>query len=163
VSLVGETGAALEKIVSQVQQVNSNAGAIVESSKEQAMGLKEINTAVNAMDQGTQQNAAMVEESTAAAHSLAQQAQSLFQLLRQFKVGEVPQQTGLRSVTPSYSGANALYSPPSDGSALARTRLAAVGGMVIVQPVGKISDEEMRALQLGQTLEKLNFVCRKPS
>jgi methyl-accepting chemotaxis protein len=66
VNLVGETGTALERIVLQVQQVNSNVGAIVENSKEQALGLKEIKTAVNAMDQRTQQNAAMVEESTAA-------------------------------------------------------------------------------------------------
>ena len=90
VALVGETGKALVEIVSQVQQVNSNVVAIVESSKEQATGLKEINTAVNTMDQGTQQNAAMVEESTAAAHSLAREADSLFQLLKQFNIGTAP-------------------------------------------------------------------------
>ena len=90
VALVGETGKALEEIVSQVQQVNGNVGAIVESSKEQATGLKEINTAVNTMDQGTQQNAAMVEESTAAAHSLAREADALFQLLGQFNIGTAP-------------------------------------------------------------------------
>ncbi|ANL64916.1 methyl-accepting chemotaxis protein [Rhizobium phaseoli] len=87
VTLVGETGKALEEIVAQVQQVNNNVLAIVESSKEQATGLKEINTAVNTMDQGTQQNAAMVEESTAAAHSLAKEADALFQLLGQFNIG----------------------------------------------------------------------------
>ena len=87
VALVGETGKALEEIVSQVQLVNGNVGAIVQSSKEQAIALKEINKAVNTMDQGTQQNAAMVEESTAAAHSLAKEADALFQLLRQFNVG----------------------------------------------------------------------------
>ncbi|KAF5881428.1 PAS domain-containing methyl-accepting chemotaxis protein [Rhizobium sp. PEPV16] len=87
VTLVGETGKALEEIVAQVQQVNGNVLAIVESSKEQATGLKEINTAVNTMDQGTQQNAAMVEESTAAAHGLAKEADALFQLLGQFNIG----------------------------------------------------------------------------
>ncbi|SCW90593.1 methyl-accepting chemotaxis sensory transducer with Pas/Pac sensor [Rhizobium mongolense subsp. loessense] len=87
VALVGETGKALEEIVAQVNQVNANVIAIVESSKEQATGLKEINTAVNTMDQGTQQNAAMVEESTAAAHSLAREADALFQLLGQFNIG----------------------------------------------------------------------------
>lgn len=55
VSLVGETGKALEEIVAQVQLVDGNVGAIVQASKEQATGLKEINTAVNTMDQGTQQ------------------------------------------------------------------------------------------------------------
>jgi methyl-accepting chemotaxis protein len=90
VTLVGETGRALEEIVVQVQQVNGNVAAIVESSKEQSTGLKEINTAVNTMDQNTQQNAAMVEESTAAAHSLAREADNLFQLLKQFNIGNIP-------------------------------------------------------------------------
>lgn len=75
VDLVGNTGKALQEIVSQVVQVDSNVGAIVEASKEQSTGLKEINTAVNTMDQGTQQNAAMVEETSAAAHSLAREAE----------------------------------------------------------------------------------------
>lgn len=87
VTLVGNTGKALEEIVTQVVQVDSNVGAIVEASKEQATGLKEINTAVNTMDQGTQQNAAMVEETTAASHSLAREAEQLFELLGQFNVG----------------------------------------------------------------------------
>ncbi len=61
VALVGETGKALQEIAVQVQQVDGNVGAIVGASQEQATGLKEINTAVNRMDQATQQNAAMVE------------------------------------------------------------------------------------------------------
>jgi methyl-accepting chemotaxis protein len=89
VTLVGNTGKALQEIVSQVVQVDSNVGAIVEASKEQATGLKEINTAVNTMDQSTQQNAAMVEETTAAAHSLAREAEQLFALLSQFNIGSV--------------------------------------------------------------------------
>mgnify|MGYP001562006514 FL=1 len=87
VALVGTTGKALQEIVSQVVQVDANVGAIVEASKEQTTGLKEINMAVNTMDQGTQQNAAMVEETTAAAHSLAKEAEQLFQLLSQFNIG----------------------------------------------------------------------------
>ncbi|TPP10403.1 methyl-accepting chemotaxis protein [Rhizobium glycinendophyticum] len=87
VTLVGTTGKSLQEIVTQVVQVDGNVGAIVEASKEQATGLKEINTAVNTMDQGTQQNAAMVEETTAAAHSLAREAEQLFQLLGQFNIG----------------------------------------------------------------------------
>ena len=85
VSLVGETGKSLASIVEQVKLINANVEAIVTGSREQSTGLNEINTAVNTMDQGTQQNAAMVEESTAASHSLAQEAASLFQLLSRFK------------------------------------------------------------------------------
>ncbi len=106
VTLVGDTGKALREIVSQVVQVDSNVGAIVEASKEQATGLKEINTAVNTMDQGTQQNAAMVEETSAASHSLAREAEQLFALLGQFKFGST---TGLpRQSSSSQSAASSV-------------------------------------------------------
>ena len=93
VALVGDTGKALQDIVVQVVQVDGNVGAIVEASREQATGLREINTAVNTMDQGTQQNAAMVEETTAAAHGLAREAEQLFDLLSQFNIGAEARQT----------------------------------------------------------------------
>ncbi|MBZ5761040.1 MULTISPECIES: methyl-accepting chemotaxis protein [Rhizobium] len=88
VALVGETGKALEAIVSEVREINQNIAAIVISTREQSTGLQEINLAVNAMDQGTQQNAAMVEEQTAASHSLASEASALDDLLRQFRLSK---------------------------------------------------------------------------
>jgi methyl-accepting chemotaxis protein len=88
VVLVGETGQALEAIVREVQEINQNVAAIVTSAREQSTGLAEINSAVNLMDQGTQKNAAMVEQATAASHGLAQQATTLTQLLGQFQLGE---------------------------------------------------------------------------
>jgi methyl-accepting chemotaxis protein len=91
VSLVGQTGEALTEIVVQVQDIDRNVSAIVESAREQATGLKEINEAVITMDQGTQQNAAMVEESTAASHSLATEVDALNRLLSTFKTGEPAQ------------------------------------------------------------------------
>ncbi|MDP9835974.1 methyl-accepting chemotaxis protein [Neorhizobium huautlense] len=87
VDLVGATGTALEKIVVEVQEINRHVAAIVESAHEQSSGLQQINTAVNQMDQDTQKNAAMVEESTAASHGLAREVASLNQLLGQFKLG----------------------------------------------------------------------------
>ncbi|NKL95963.1 methyl-accepting chemotaxis protein [Rhizobium leguminosarum] len=86
VSLVGETGKALDAIVGEVQEINQHVHAIAEASREQSIGLQEINTAVNTMDQGTQQNAAMVEESTAASHNLATEAAALNNLLSQFRL-----------------------------------------------------------------------------
>ncbi len=86
VELVGQTGEALEEIVVQVASINSNVAAIVEGSREQATGLKEINQAVNTLDQATQQNAAMVEESTAASHNLAAEADALRTLVSQFQL-----------------------------------------------------------------------------
>ncbi|MGV2121518.1 methyl-accepting chemotaxis protein [Agrobacterium vitis] len=86
VQLVGETGTALETMVAEVQEINRHVSAIVESAHEQSSGLQQINTAVNQMDQDTQKNAAMVEESTAASHGLAREVASLNQLLSQFKL-----------------------------------------------------------------------------
>ncbi len=87
VDLVGETGKALDAIVTEVHEINRHVQAIAEASREQSLGLQEISTAVNTIDQGTQQNAAMVEQSTAASHSLAKDADALMTLLGQFQVG----------------------------------------------------------------------------
>ncbi|MCE6074325.1 HAMP domain-containing methyl-accepting chemotaxis protein [Agrobacterium vitis] len=86
VQLVAETGDSLETIVGEVQEINRHVTAIVEAAREQSVGLQEINTAVNTMDQGTQQNAAMVEQTTAASHSLAKEAATLSDLLSRFKL-----------------------------------------------------------------------------
>ncbi len=87
VSLVGQAGDALQTIAREVDEISDNVVAIVEASREQATGLNEINIAVNRIDQGTQQNAAMVEETTAASHKLAGEAAALNELLAQFKLG----------------------------------------------------------------------------
>jgi methyl-accepting chemotaxis protein len=86
VDLVGNAGKALETIVREVQEINRHIDAIVTSSREQSTGLQEINTAINTIDQGTQQNAAMVEEQTAASHGLASEAAALNDLLAQFQL-----------------------------------------------------------------------------
>ncbi len=88
VELVDQTGQALQAMVANVQQINANVASIVTATREQSTGLGEINTSVNHMDQGTQKNAAMVEQTTAASHSLAAQAAQLNELLAQFKLGE---------------------------------------------------------------------------
>jgi methyl-accepting chemotaxis protein len=86
VDLVAQTGKALERIVAQVAQINSVVGEIAASAQEQSGGLQQVNVAINQMDQVTQQNAAMVEESTAASHALAREAQDLARLIGRFKV-----------------------------------------------------------------------------
>ncbi len=88
VGLVGQTGTALEQIVTQVADINTNVAAIVKASKEQTIGLREINSAINSLDQTTQQNAAMVEESTAASLRLASEADALHTLLAQFRLAD---------------------------------------------------------------------------
>jgi methyl-accepting chemotaxis protein len=88
VSLVGQTGAVLEQIVVQVKEINGIVIDIAASAQEQATALHEVNTAVNQMDQVTQQNAAMVEQSTAASHHLAQESDELTKLVSRFQVDE---------------------------------------------------------------------------
>jgi methyl-accepting chemotaxis protein len=90
VKLVGETGRALGEIVEKVGQIDGLISEIAQSSKEQATGLSEVNVAVNQMDQVTQQNAAMVEEATAASASLRSEAGELRQIVGRFKVGAAP-------------------------------------------------------------------------
>jgi methyl-accepting chemotaxis protein len=90
VKLVGETGNSLTRIVEQVGQLNILVTEIAASAREQATGLGEVNVAVNQMDQVTQRNAAMVEETTAASHGLAAEATELARLIGQFKLGDAP-------------------------------------------------------------------------
>nr|WP_172690579.1 PAS domain-containing methyl-accepting chemotaxis protein [Agrobacterium radiobacter]ASK48695.1 chemotaxis protein [Agrobacterium radiobacter] len=85
VGLVTRAGSALQEIAEQVRDINTNVVAIVDAAREQSNALGEINKAVNSVDQGTQQNAAMVEEQTAASHSLAREAAALFELLEHFR------------------------------------------------------------------------------
>ncbi|NTF32648.1 methyl-accepting chemotaxis protein [Rhizobium skierniewicense] len=129
VTLVGETGKALEVIVTEVQEINRHITAIVESSREQSVGLQEINTAVNTMDQGTQQNAAMVEQSTAASHSLAKEAASLNQLLSRFNLGNGEGASrAMPSAAPVRAASNASRPAPSPARALGRKIAGAFGG-----------------------------------
>ncbi|MVA23177.1 PAS domain-containing methyl-accepting chemotaxis protein [Agrobacterium vitis] len=85
VDLVAQTGTALENILNQIRAIDANVTAIVQGSKEQTTALREINSSVNVIDQSTQKNAAMVEETTAAAFSLAKDVDDLFQMVAQFK------------------------------------------------------------------------------
>lgn len=84
VALVAQTGTALQEIANQIQEITGNVEAILEGSKEQASGLGEVNSAVNSIDQATQKNAAMAEESNAASHALASEVHTLNTLLSKF-------------------------------------------------------------------------------
>jgi methyl-accepting chemotaxis protein len=139
VSLVGQTGEALQRIVAKVGEIDALVTEIAASAEEQATGLQEVNTAVNQMDQVTQQNAAMVEESTAATHSLKGETGELVRLMSRFRVGEgapasasrptmadpathaparnpvAEQRAKLNSFArPGVSGANALAAAPAE-------------------------------------------------
>ncbi|EJC82920.1 methyl-accepting chemotaxis protein [Rhizobium leguminosarum bv. trifolii WSM2297] len=86
VKLVLDTSQVLSAISEQIARISQHMDAIAVSAREQSTGLAEVNTAVNSMDQVTQQNAAMVEQSTAASGHLAQEAATLRELVSRFKL-----------------------------------------------------------------------------
>ncbi|WP_332302775.1 methyl-accepting chemotaxis protein [Rhizobium sp. GR12] len=93
VRLVSETGEALKTIGSYIVTVNQHMDSIATSAREQSVGLAEVNTAVNQMDQVTQQNAAMVEETSAAGTTLASESGRLRELISQFRLAGAPHQS----------------------------------------------------------------------
>ncbi|RCW21893.1 methyl-accepting chemotaxis protein [Ciceribacter lividus] len=88
VSLVEKAGSALEGIGAHVVAINGQIGEIMESTREEAQTLVEINSSVGQIDIMTQQNAAMVEETTAAIHRLASEAVEMDQRLGQFQLAQ---------------------------------------------------------------------------
>jgi methyl-accepting chemotaxis protein len=96
VQLVGRTGQALDGIVDKVSEITGLVSEIAASAQEQASGLAQVNTAVNQMDQVTQQNAAMVEQSTAASANLAKEADDLVHTMARFKTSDSADRAGTR-------------------------------------------------------------------
>ncbi|MBX4866858.1 HAMP domain-containing protein [Rhizobium bangladeshense] len=106
--LVTAAGEALRQIGEDVLRIDEHVKSIVTSAREQSVGLNEINTSISQMDQVTQKNAAMVEETNAASHTLAIDAENLTQLVKQFKTGE-----GMTARQPPREATAASHSRPS--------------------------------------------------
>jgi methyl-accepting chemotaxis protein len=85
--LAQEAGTTMQAVVDSVLRVSTMIEEISQASREQTDGIEQINQAVSQMDQGTQQNAALVEQAAAAAASLQQQAQELTQVVATFQLG----------------------------------------------------------------------------
>lgn len=124
VELVGETGKELKQIAIQIADITAVVNNIAVSAQEQSSGLQQVNTAVNQMDQVTQQNAAMVEESTAASHSLAQEAEELSRLISTFKLGEETKPASRSSKPQTASKKSSSRSKPTETPKALRTPVA---------------------------------------
>jgi methyl-accepting chemotaxis protein len=96
VKLVAETGRSLERIMTQVTEINAVVGDIAAGAQEQSTALQEINDTIEQMNLMMQQDAAMVEESTAAGHSLSEESSKLANLVGQFQVGRPTSEEALR-------------------------------------------------------------------
>jgi len=113
VDLVRKASEALRTIGGFITEMNTHMDAIAISAKEQSTGLSEVNQAVNSMDQTTQQNAAMVEESNAASSELAAEAGKLRELISEFTIdGPATAQSGaLRSTARTMASAVQAETP----------------------------------------------------
>ena len=119
VDQVGKAGATLQTIVGSVANISTLVSTIASGAVEQSTGLAEINIGVTQLDQVTQQNAAMVEESTAASHALNQDASGLAGIVSQFRM----KQSGPKPLVPvalsqfvptDFEGSGGRSRPPAD-------------------------------------------------
>ncbi|WP_078709520.1 methyl-accepting chemotaxis protein [Consotaella salsifontis] len=124
VELVTASGKSLGDIVAQVAAMSQEVADIAKSAREQAMSLKEVSTAADQMDKVTQQNAAMVEEATAAAQTLANETDQLAQLIAQFRTAAtaghqaqgaraVRRQTAVTAARPAASASRPVQKAPA--------------------------------------------------
>jgi methyl-accepting chemotaxis protein len=98
VQLVGQTGEALDRIVGRVAEISALAGEISIATEAQATSIQQVNIAVTEMERTTQQNAAMVEQSAAAARSLTNEADQLARLVARFELHTMRQGSGEHSL-----------------------------------------------------------------
>jgi methyl-accepting chemotaxis protein len=127
--LVTEAGAAMNEIVGSVKRVTDIIGEITAATIEQSGGIQQVNEAVNELDQMTQQNAALVEQSAAAAASLKDQAIKLTESIRVFKVDKTAGDSGDGHSNPARSTQTpfTVYSKPASS-------LKSVNGATTAKP-----------------------------
>ncbi|WP_082064320.1 methyl-accepting chemotaxis protein [Brevundimonas sp. KM4] len=135
VVLVRQSGEALTGIAGRIEEITTLMSEIRASTQEQAVGLAEVNTAVNQMDQVTQQNAAMVEESTAASLSLSREAAELAELVRRFETSQVAAAPTPIQASPVQQMKARVESFARAHAAPARARMAAGGGRAAMAAV----------------------------
>ncbi|MFT4925739.1 MAG: methyl-accepting chemotaxis protein [Phenylobacterium sp.] len=114
--LVNESGATLSEIVDAISKVTTMIGEISIASNEQSEGIEQVNKAITQMDEMTQQNAALVEEASAAGEAMADQARGMRQILGFFTTeqGGVPAVQSSRQVAPAPAARRpAAVAPPA--------------------------------------------------
>ena len=133
VKLVGASGAALKRIIEQVVEIDKLARGSADAGQQQAAGIQEVNSAVSQMDQATQQNAAMVEQSTAASRNLAHETQHLQELVGFFNVGGAAVAPRVDTPAPRVSAPKPIIRAAPRKAA---TRVAVNAGPVASAPSG---------------------------
>ncbi|WP_207077826.1 methyl-accepting chemotaxis protein [Novosphingobium sp. KA1] len=124
VEMMTRTKGALEQIVSRTGTLASMIDAIAVSAGDQAAAIQQVNTVVAQMDTSTQQNAALVEQSTAASRSLAEEAVRMGTLVGRFTMGGASRSASMRASSAPSASAYAPSSAPSSAPVLAMPRPA---------------------------------------
>ena len=131
VQLVNRAGASLDEILSSIKRLSDIVSEIAAASNQQASGIEEINGAVSQMDEMTQQNSALVEESAAAARTLTEQSQAMRERMLFFRTedSEVVAQAGLsaKASFEAKTGARPQSDRPRPGRSKAAPMKLAVG------------------------------------
>ncbi|WP_245292542.1 methyl-accepting chemotaxis protein [Rhizobium sp. 9140] len=140
VQLVSQTGEALKTIETYIVTINQHMDAIATSSREQSVGLAEVNTAVNQMDQVTQQNAALVEEANAAGATLATEAARLKDLVARFQFG---------GASASYASATPSQQVPRVKTPSRPALATATRAVPVASPARKMANTLARAFSGG--------------
>jgi methyl-accepting chemotaxis protein len=106
--LVTQSGQTLEKIVASVKKVSDIVAEIAAASREQSSGIEQVNRAVMQMDELTQQNAALVEQATAASQAMAEQVRGLNDMLARYRIAEAALNSTTNNSAVRASGAAAM-------------------------------------------------------
>lgn len=138
--LVANAGKTMDDVVDSVRRVTDIVSEIAVASSEQSAGIGQVNRAINQMDGATQQNAALVEEAAAAAESLMHQADTLVQLVSQFKLGAIAASGAQPAANTPASAATSA--PPAAHQNQART----VGHRAGVRTIALVAVDERESV-----------------
>jgi methyl-accepting chemotaxis protein len=142
--LVDESGKALAEIVVRVKKVTDVMAEIASSSREQASGIEQVNKAITMMDDVTQQNAALVEEASAAAQALSEQASNLTQLISRYRVGEGAASDQPRAASPPAPAAAPAVERRAASRPLTGKKRPAAAAAAPVRPANGAAAEEWK-------------------
>lgn len=132
VTLVGQAGEALRRITGSVNDISDHVTDIASSAQEQSSSLNEVNGAMMQLDQVTQQNAAMFEETTAASQNLVAQAEALAERMSRFRVG---QGSSARPDRAAEGPPPVRHAPPPAAAPARRSTPPPVAGALALRPV----------------------------
>jgi methyl-accepting chemotaxis protein I, serine sensor receptor len=138
--LVDQSGTTITEIVQSIARVSSIMNEIAAASAEQSVGIDQVNLAVAQMDEVTQQNAALVEEASAAAQSMAGQARTLSDAVAVFRVAETGASTASRAAASQTASQSASRRPALAARPAARTTKAKPSVTTANKPMAVAAD-----------------------